>query len=432
MYIRNFAVFLMGVLIIPVLSIGTGFALAQSEVERLQNQIEERNNRLSSIEEEIKKYESALQEVGAEKSTLQSTINRLNLERKKVLADISYTENKINSTDLTISKLNFEIKNIEEKIIENEDAIAAILRKFDRADNESFVEIFLRQENLSEFWNQFEELETVKETIFEKIRELDTAKETLLAKKEQNTAQRNSLLSLKEQYDDQQAILAHNKANKSELLSVTKNEERNFQALLTNKKTAKEQLLAEVRDIESQIQFILDPNTIPTPGTAVFKWPLSNPYITQYFGYTKFALSGAYGGSKHNGMDLGAPTGTKIKAPLTGTVRMTGNTDLVPGCYSWGQWVLIDHPNGLSSMFAHLSRISVTPGQTIGTGDIVGYVGSTGYSTGPHLHYTVYVTDGVQVKQFNQFKKVTGCGAALSPFAGIDAYLDPLDYLPKL
>ena len=432
MYIRNFSAFLLGVLIIPIFSIGTGFAMAQSEVQRLQTEIEERNNRLSSIEEEIKKYESALQEVGAEKNTLQSTINRLNLERKKVLADIKYTENKINATDLTINKLSFEIKKTEEKIKENKEAIAAILRTFDRADNESFVEIFLRQENISQFWNEFEELEKVKNTIAEKIITLDDSKDTLESKREQNTTQRNSLVNLKDQYNDQQSVLANNRANKSTLLSATKNEEASFQTLLSQKKHARDQLLAEVRDIESQIQFILDPNTIPKKGTAVFIWPLANPYITQYFGYTKFALSGAYGGSKHNGMDLGAPTGTKLKAPLTGTVRSVGNTDLVPGCYSWGKWLLIDHPNGLSSMYAHLSHISVVPGQKVSTGEIVGYVGNTGYSTGPHLHYTVYVSDGVQVKQFNQFKKVTGCGAALSPFAGIDAYLDPLDYLPPL
>jgi murein DD-endopeptidase MepM/ murein hydrolase activator NlpD len=203
--------------------------------------------------------------------------------------------------------------------------------------------------------------------------------------------------------------------------------------MLKARKAAKDKLTAEVQDIESQIKFILDPATIPTAGSGVFRWPVEKPYITQYFGYTKFALTtNAYKNNMHNGMDLGAPVGTKIYAPLGGTVRMTGNTDLVPGCYSWGKWALIDHPNGLSSLFAHMSQIAVSPGQKVNTSDIVGYVGNTGYSTGPHLHFTVYVTAGVQVKQFNQFKAVTGCGAALSPFAAVEAYQDPLKFLPKL
>jgi len=432
MYKRSFLAFLTGVLLIPVIATGTNFALAQSEIQKLQGAITDKNSRLSDIEAEILEYEAALREVGAEKSTLQSTINRLSLERKKVLADLNYTDNKISSTDLTIDKLTLEIHVTEQDITQNENAIKAILRKYDRADNESFIEVFLRQENISDFWNEFEELEQIKDTMSEKIAVLNKSKNTLESQREQNTIQRSSLVTLKDQYDDQQSILAGNQANKTELLSATKNEEATFQTLLETKKEARDKLLAEVRDIESQIQFILDPNTIPVKGTAVFQWPFPNPYITQYFGYTKFALSGAYGGSKHNGMDLGTPTGTKLGAPLSGTVRMTGNTDLVPGCYSWGKWVLIDHPNGLSTMFAHLSQFSVTPGQKVTTGQVVGYSGNTGYSTGPHLHYTLYVTDGVEVKQFNQFKAVTGCGSALSPFAAVEAYLDPLDYLPKL
>lgn len=428
---RSILVFFFGIFVSVAVYTGADFAYAQSEIKKLQAEIAEKNNRLTDIEQEIARYESALLEVGAEKNTLQKAINQLELERKKVQADISYTQNKISSTDLEIDKLTIEIVQAEEDIQKNEDAIRGIIRSMYKTDEESLIEVFLRQQNLSEFWNTFESLERVKSSVAEKVRDLNNLKAVLVQKKDENTQMRSDLVSLKRQYDDQNSILVNNTEQKSTLLSQTKNEEANYQALLAEKEAARDRLLAEVRDIESQIQFILDPNTIPTPGTAVFMWPLDNPYITQYFGYTKFALSGAYNGSAHNGVDLGAPVGTKIKAPLTGTVRMTGDTDAVPGCYSWGKWVLIDHPNGLSTMFAHLSQQAVAPGQKVSTGDIVGYVGSTGYSTGPHLHYTLYVTAGVSVKKFNEFKAVTGCGAALSPFAAVEAYLDPLDYLPN-
>lgn len=421
-----------GVLCAPFLFTGGHFVQAQSEVARLQQEIEDKNTRLSDIEKEIAQYESALREVGAEKSTLQGAINRLETERKKVNADIRFTENKISSTDLKIDQLTIEIGTTEEDIAQNQRAISAVLRKMNTADRETFIEVLLRQDTISAFWNEYEELEQIKQGMMLKISTLDVLKDQYEEKRSESEEFRNELVGLKDQYSDQNAVLSNNKEEKAQLLSATKNEEATYQTLLNQQKAAKDKLLAEVRDIESQIQFILDPNTIPTPGTPVFRWPLDNPYITQYFGYTKFAQSGAYGGSQHNGMDLGAPVGTKLYAPLTGTVRNIGNTDAVPGCYSWGKWLLIDHPNGLSSMFAHLSHIAVTPGQKVSTGDIVGYVGNTGYSTGPHLHYTVYVTDGVEVKQFNQFKAVTGCGAALSPFAAIEAYMDPLDFLPSL
>lgn len=424
------------VLMIGLVSLQTGVIYAQqantSEIDRLKAQINERNGRLSEIDAEIKKFESALKEVGAEKSTLQKAINQLELERKKVQADIAYTENKISATDLTINKLTLEISDTERRIGTSRAAIADILREVRQTDDESIMEVMLRQENLNTFWNTVATLETVKDGIATRVSTLRSLNEALESQRHLTTAERENLTSLKAQYSDQRSILTGNQVAKEDLLKQTKNEEKNYQQLLKDKKAARDKLLAEVSAIESQIKFILDPNKIPGKGTAVFRWPIASPYITQHFGYTKFALSGAYNGSAHNGVDMGTPVGTKVYAPLTGTVRNVGNTDSVPGCYSWGKWVLIDHPNGLSSMFAHLSQISVSPGQQVQTGDIVGYSGNTGYSTGPHLHYTVYVSEGVKVQQFNQFKSVTSCGAALSPFAAIEAYVNPMDYLPPL
>jgi murein DD-endopeptidase MepM/ murein hydrolase activator NlpD len=111
-------------------------------------------------------------------------------------------------------------------------------------------------------------------------------------------------------------------------------------------------------------------------------------------------------------------------------VRATGNTDAVPGCYSWGKWTLIDHANGLSTLYAHQNVVGVTAGQKVNTGDIIGYVGNTGFSTGPHLHFTVYAKDGVNVRRFNEIKTVTSCGPATTPVAATDAYIDPILYLP--
>ena len=268
---RSLISFFCGLLIVPFVYGGIDFAFAQSEIKKLQAEIGVKNERLSDIEKEIAQYTAALQEVGAEKSTLQSAINKLELERKKVKADISYTENKISSTDLEINKLILEISATETDIQQNEDAIREILRSMNIADEETLIEVFLRQQNISEFWNAFDELETVKNSISKKVKSLSALKETLEKKRDENTQRRGELLSLKEQYDDQHSILAGNQANKAELLSVTKNEEANYQTLLKEREAAREKLLAEVRDIETQIQFILDPNSIPVPGTSVLK-----------------------------------------------------------------------------------------------------------------------------------------------------------------
>ncbi len=405
-----------------------------AQVTQLQTEITARNNRLKAIEAEISQYQGALKKVGGEKQTLQQAIQRLELERKKIGADLSYTQNKIGATDLQISKLNFEIGATESDIELNKQAVGEVIRRLDESDQEPLLVSLLRTNSISEIWNNIEELENVKDAMHEHVKQLASLRTLLQNKADEHQQKRDDLVDLKNQYTDQQLVLANNKQEKDGLLKQTKNKEANYQSLLKQKQTAKAEIEKELRAYESKLQFILDPNTIPAAGTAVFQWPVTNVYITQFFGGTEFAKRNAsvYGGrAYHPGVDFGVPRGTKIFAPLSGVVRATGNTDAVPGCYSWGKWTLIDHSNGLSTLYAHQDLISVTAGQAVKTGDVIGYSGSTGYSTGPHLHFTVYAKAGVSVRKFSEIKTVTSCGPASTPVAATDAYLDPMLYLPK-
>lgn len=433
---RHTAAFLLGLLLIPLLWWGSDVSFAQqTEIERLQTEIRTSNNRLAEIEKEIAQFELALMEVGSEKKTLQNAINQLELERKKVQADISYTEQKIDSTDMEINKLILEISRTEKDIALNQSAVAEIIRNLDRKETESLIEVLLTHDHLSEFWGNLESLETVRNSMLARVANLQTLKTTLETKRGESTDRRNELVQLKNQYADQNSVLTNNRAEQAELLSATRNEEANYQRLLKDKQAARDLIVKQTREYEAQLQFILDPNTIPTPGTRVFDWPLKNIVVTQYFGGTEFAKRnpGIYAGrAYHPGIDLGAPRGTAIYAPLAGTVRATGDTDQFAGCYSWGKWTLIDHANGLTTLYAHQDVIGVTPGQRVATGEVIGYVGNTGFSTGPHLHFTVYAKDGVTVRRFNEIKTVTSCGAATTPVAATEAYIDPMLYLPPL
>lgn len=407
---------------------------AVSEIEALKSQIEERTGRLSDIEKEIEAYKAELSKVGGEKKSLQNAIYQLELERKKVNADIAYTQNKISATDLEIGKLTFEIQNTRADIELTSAAVANIFQKMYELDQTPLIEILLQYEKLSEFWAQLDENQTMRNVMSKRIDELAHQRKILEEQQALSEAKKENLLSLKDEYTDQSQILVSNKTEKDKLLRVTKNEEAEYQKLLQEREAARASILKELRDFESKLQFILDPNTIPAPGTPVFGWPVENVVITQLFGGTEFAKQNAsvYGGrAYHPGVDFGVPMGTKIFAPLSGTVRATGNTDSVPGCYSWGKWTLIDHPNGLSTLYAHQSVQSVVPGQSVSTGEIIGYSGNTGYSTGPHLHFTVYAKAGVNVRKFNEIKAVTSCGAATTPVAATEAYIDPMLYLPQ-
>jgi murein DD-endopeptidase MepM/ murein hydrolase activator NlpD len=433
MQTRLFVAFVFGLSLPALLWVSHPVSAQTSEIERLQQEINNRSNRLGEIEAEIAKYEQDLNAVGAEKKTLQSAINRLETERKKVGAEIKKTETLISSTDLEINKLALEIGKTEKDIAGTKDVIGSIIRQEYQSSDSSLVEVLLGNDQLSDFWSQLEAHHSVREMLSAKVAELSSYQEIVTGKKGENEGKRDDLSSLKNQYTGQTQVLETNKREQAELLEVTKSEEKNYQQLLASKQETREQILKEMRDYESKLQFILDPATVPTVGSAVFAWPLDNIIITQYFGGTEFAArnAAAYGGrAYHPGVDFGAPSGTAIKAPLAGTVRATGNTDLVPGCYSWGKWTLIDHANGLSTLYAHQSVQSVVAGQKVGTGEVIGYVGNTGFSTGPHLHFTVYAKDGVNVRRFNEIKTVTSCGPATTPIAAVEAYIDPMNYLP--
>lgn len=293
------------------------------------------------------------------------------------------------------------------------------------------VEIIL-SDNFSELLTDFENVRKMQDLIQKKNQELRRKKEELKAaqaeleqKKKELLAQKNKLATQKHSFD-----IA--KRAQEKLISRTKNKESNYQKILAEKRKAKEEFERQLLAYESKLKYILNPNSIPAIGSGVLSWPLVKFVITQYFGNTKFAKSGAYNGKGHNGIDLAVPIGTPVHAALSGTVIGTGNTDLYRGCYSYGKWILIRHGNGLSTLYAHLSDIAVKKGEVVGTGQVIGYSGNTGYSTGPHLHFTVYASDAVKIMKLGDYKKrKTPCAKASIPVAPLNAYLNPMDFLKK-
>ena len=427
---------------------GSSLLFAQEQqVQELRSKIVDHNKKLLELKEEIDGYQRELTEVSAEKQTLESAIKTLDVSRKKVTTEISVTENEIDSTDLEIRELEVEIKEKELYIDRDAEAIASSLRRLDELEDDTFIETLLKNDNLSDFWDDLAEIQSFQLAIHEDLKTLQTLKSGLEQTRDKASSKKTQLSGLRDELDDEKAVLDANKREKDQLLDVTENKEANYQQLLDEKIAARDKFLKELQDFESQLDFILNPATIPTIGSGVLSWPfefdyfsgcnaytaaLGNPHcITQYFGNTAFASSGAYSGKGHNGVDFRAPPGTKITAALAGTVIGTGDTDAAPGCYSYGKWVLVRHNNGLSTLYAHLSHISVGQGQTVATGDIVGYSGNTGYSTGPHLHFTVYASEGVKVQRLGDIpgRPITGCSPVSIPVAGLEAYLNPLNYL---
>jgi murein DD-endopeptidase MepM/ murein hydrolase activator NlpD len=236
-----------------------------------------------------------------------------------------------------------------------------------------------------------------------------------------------------------------NQKAKERLLRETKNKEAEYQKLLAENIANQKQFEEDLFRLESELRITLDPSLFPAPQQGILSWPLTDVFVTQRFGDTAFARSGAYNGRGHNGIDFRATMGTPVKSVLAGTVEGMGNTDEMntqlrrerkPICGSYGRWVLIKHANGLTSVYAHLSAFIVQTGQSVKTGEVIGYSGGTpgvngsGYSTGPHLHLGLFASQGVEIRQFSTS---LNCKHTVVPIAlGPSAYLDPLDYLPSL
>ncbi|KKQ78195.1 MAG: hypothetical protein A3A96_00110 [Candidatus Zambryskibacteria bacterium RIFCSPLOWO2_01_FULL_39_39] len=414
-------IFLISIVLFSIM--GASFAYAES-VDEIKQNINSHNDKIKQLEEEIKKYEKQIEVVGTEAKSLQNTVKVLDINQKKIGTEIKKTETNIQKTNLTIGKLGGEIEDIEQKISSNVEAIAKILSDMQQKDDETLIESFLTNKSLADVFNEYESIGQFQQKVREQSKELTLYKEKLSDKKVVTESEKQKLVSLKSELGDQNKILDINKKEKSNLLVVTKSKEAEYKKILSERQAEKERFEKELFSFESELKRAIDPNSFPSSGKGILSWPLDNVFITQNFGKTVDAKK-LYVSGTHNGVDFRASRGTPVKATLRGVIKGTGNTDAQKGCYSYGKWILIEHPNGLSTLYAHLDLIKVSGGQSVETGEIIGYSGQTGYSTGPHLHLTLYASQGVEIQKYSSS---INCKNMTIPISGINAYLDPLLY----
>ncbi len=411
-------------------------------INDLKNKISDKTTGIKQLEKEIEQFQGQLNEVGKEKNSLQKEIKTIDITRKKLSTGIKITQKKVTSTSLNINKLSFKISTKKKEISKSTDIVKRTIRKINEIDNSSLVELVLSSNNISDFWDEVGDLESFQISMSNNTKELRKLKGQMETNKSEVELERNKLVSYKGRLSDQKKVVDRTKKARARVLAKTKNKESNYKKLLKEKIELKKAFETEIMNFESQLRIAIDPKSLPSIGSGALTWPFSNDYmqrcksykgalgnvycITQYFGNTKFASRGAYKGKGHNGTDFRASIGTRIGASSSGIVVGTGNTDAIRGCYSYGKWVLVRHNNGLSTLYAHMSLIKVKAGQELSTGSLVGYSGNSGYSTGPHLHLTVYATQGVKIKKFT---RSINCKNAYIPIAPLNAYLNPLDYL---
>lgn len=405
--------------------------LAQSD---LQRSINEKNDEIEELQKEINQYQAQANQVAGQAQTLQSVLNQINAEEAKLNKNITLTNKKIERTGLTIKQNEKKIADLGQGIVSNTSALNETIRALNHNDQLSLLELLATQESMSDFLRDVDDVITVQEAVKTHVVQLTDTKTSLEKTQVALAKDKKNLEVLSTQLVDQKKIIVVQQREKADLLAQTKNQEAAYQALVAERQARVNQLTAEIFAYESQLKFTLDANSLPKPGSAPLSWPLDMVFVTQRFGKTS-ASGRLYASGTHSGVDFRAATGTPVYATADGTVEGTGDTDTV--CYraSFGKWVFIRHTNGLSTVSAHLSLIKASEGQKVKRGDLIGYSGNTGHSTAPHLHLTVFASNGVNGEQGARVdtKPSISCGGKVykMPIAPTSAYLDPLLYLPR-
>lgn len=414
--------------------------VSAATIDELKEQIEQRNEEIQKLEEDAKKYREEIVYAQNVSKTLKEELSRIDKTLRLLNRDIALTEQKIKKTELEIEELKLEIRAKEAVIKKLRGGLAGLIQTLSENEGESLVEILLKNNLLSDFFQQLDYLSLLEKQILGSLDMLRTLREELQAQKLEAEKKNEEAEDLKKLLGGRRIAAAREQNERRSFLAVTKNQEKTYQQMLREREEKIVALEREIRAIEEEIQITIDPSLLPSRGSGVLGSPLPEIFLasclrgieeaknclTQFFGYTSFAAVGGYGGKSHNGVDFRASVGTPVFAAETGTVEGTGDTDV--GCpkASYGKWILIRHRNGLSTLYAHLSAIGVSSGQEVRRGERIALSGKTGYATGPHLHLSVFATQAVRIESIRS--KV--CGRLMTlPIAAINGYLNPLDYL---
>ena len=397
-------------------------------IDELNDRISDRSRQITNLEREIAEYEQSLVITQNQTQTLSNTVKQLDTTRKKLETQTNLTQQKISSAEYEINKQELEIAKKERGINIDLAGLSQAIRELHNSLQMNLIQVVLAGATISDTFANVEAIEKLTESIKKSLNSLREDKSSLETQVTELNLTRVKLIDLEQELRDEKTIIDNTRSEKALLLTQTRNKEADYRKLLAQKRELREEFERELTAFETQLRISIDSKNLPVAGTKILSWPLESAFVTQYFGNTEFARANAYNGKGHNGIDLRASAGTKVASAADGTVTAIGDTD--QGCPggSYGKWVLVNHRNGLSTLYAHLSLIKVASGIEVNRGDIVGYSGNTGYSTGPHLHLTVYASEGVRVSKLTKPDgTMSKCGDM--PISPLNGYLNPLLYL---
>lgn len=346
------------------------YSATMSELQDQRNQLQEQ---LKNINDSINKIENA-------EKQLQEKINTLNARTSIVRSQIDLCKQAISITEANLVEKQKELDQKKLDIEKTYELFKQRLRAMYMSNDTTLLSVFMQSNSLSDFFIKSEALKRVSKHDTDIVNRLTEEQQQIETAKAEVEKELKSL-------NDQKAELDNSYSSLASLIREANSALDEQSALMAAKQADYDKARAEFKAVEDEIAR----QASESDGSFVggeFRWPVPGySYLSTYFGWTTDPWSGA-SGYYHYGIDIAGWNiyGKSVIASNSGRVIKEEYTTS-----GYGIYVILDHGGGITTVYAHLSSISVKKGSYVYQGDKIGEVGSSGNSTGPHLHFSVYV-----------------------------------------
>ena len=348
----------------------------------------------SSLSQSLNKVKSKRNEIRTELRTKKKEVGTVMNQVHAVDSQLTSIHVKLDKTTAELAqnkkeqqRLATELRIQTEKLDSIKVKVGQRIRAIYVQGESSPIAVLTESENLSDLASRKALLERIAARDREIFNEARVLRDSVLAKKKERDLNVIRVAELIKQQETELAELETVRAKKKQIFSVLKAQENELEDVL-------EDMERESRKLEAQISAIQAKSAGSTPiYNGKFIMPVSGRRSSG-FGYRTHPISGKR--KMHTGIDIAASSGTTIKAAGAGKVI---TASWISG---YGNTVVIDHGGGISTLYGHCSRLFVSVGQSVSTGSKIAAVGSTGNSTGPHLHFEVRV-NGKPVNPLSKF-----------------------------
>ena len=333
---------------------------------------------LSQIRNNIKNKQKELNESRAKEKSLGDQVNSLEQQINSKQSDIDELEASISEAQAKLETLEEELAAAEEKVNTQNENLNARLRNMYKNGSVGFIDVLMDSGSFSEFLNNLSLVEKVYTSDQDVLEELQKAYDEIDAKKKEIETLQAELSESKATMEEQKSSLEADKASvekkKSEIAADSAETQREL-----------DKLEADAQALTSSIRNSGSSSSSSKYNGGIMAWPVPSCHtVSSGYGGRIHPTTGKY--KFHGGLDIPGSYGSAIVAANSGKVIWAGNRG-----DSYGNYVIIDHGGGVSTLYGHSSKVLVSTGQRVSRGQRIANVGSTGRSTGPHCHFEVRI-----------------------------------------